>query len=175
VSDRPNIVLTGFMGTGKTTVGRELARRLGYRFVDTDQIIEQRHGPIADIFAKKGEKAFRSIERTVAAELADVDGLVVATGGRMMLDDSNASSLGRSGHVICLVASSDTIRRRVTADDSGVIRPLLDGDDARNRIEELLESREAGYRRFPQVDTNGRSVQEVADAVIALIPGPMAW
>ncbi len=174
MSDRPNIVLTGFMGTGKTTVGQELARRLGYRFVDTDQLIEQRHGPIADIFAEKGEEAFRSIERTVAAELADADGLVVATGGRMMLDDANASSLGRSGHVVCLVASSDTIHHRVTADDSGVVRPLLDGDDARTRIEELLAVRDAGYRRFPQVDTNGCSVHDVADAVIALIPGLMA-
>ena len=68
--DRHNVVLTGFMGTGKTTVGRLLAEDLGYEFVDTDELIERRHGPIAEIFASRGEEAFRQIERDVAAELA---------------------------------------------------------------------------------------------------------
>lgn len=169
MTDGPNIVLTGFMATGKTTVGRVLARRLGYDFLDTDQIIEQRHGAIATIFADEGEEAFRTIERTVAAELSGRTGLVIATGGRMMLDDANVSSLGRTGHVVCLVAAPATIHDRVTTDGSGVIRPLLSEDDPRIRIERLLAEREAGYRRFPRVDTEGRSPEQVADAVITLI------
>lgn len=171
MTDGRNIVLTGFMATGKTTVGRVLARQLGYDFVDTDQIIEQRHGAIATIFAEEGEEAFRSVERTVADELSARTGLVIATGGRMMLDDANVCSLGRTGHVVCLVATPATIHDRVATDDSGVIRPLLSEGDARTRIEELLAEREAGYRRFPWVDTDGRSPEQVADAVIALITG----
>jgi shikimate kinase len=85
-----NVVLTGFMGTGKTTVGRLLAERLGYGFVDTDALIVARHGPIAEIFAGRGEGEFRRLEAEVAAELADRTGLVIATGGRMLLDHGNA-------------------------------------------------------------------------------------
>ena len=70
-SDSRNIVLTGFMGTGKTTVGRLLAEQLGYEFVDTDRVIEERHGKIADVFRSVGEEGFRRIERELAAELAD--------------------------------------------------------------------------------------------------------
>ena len=95
--DRRNVVLTGFMGTGKTTVGRLLADELGYEFVDTDELIEQRHGSIADLFATRGEEAFRELERDVAAELARRSGLVVSTGGRMMLDPANVRALSASG------------------------------------------------------------------------------
>lgn len=168
-------MLTGFMGTGKTTVGRVLSERLGYDFVDTDQMIEQRHGPVATIFADRGEDAFRAIERAVAAELAERTGLVIATGGRMMLDEANAAVLGRNGHVVCLVADPDTIHDRIASEYSGVIRPLLAGDHPRARIEELMAERKTGYCRFTQIDTDGRSPEQVADAVIAVIsdrPGP---
>ena len=79
-----NVVLTGFMGTGKSTVGRLLAERLGYEFVDTDQLIVERYGPIPEIFATDGEAAFRAYEREVAGELAERQGLVIATGGRAL-------------------------------------------------------------------------------------------
>ncbi|MGH9134897.1 MAG: shikimate kinase, partial [Ilumatobacteraceae bacterium] len=104
-SDSRNIVLTGFMGTGKTTVGRLLAEQLGFEFVDTDQVIEQRHGAIAEVFRVMGEDAFRRIERELAAELADRERLVISTGGRMMLDPQNVASLSRNGRVFCLVAT----------------------------------------------------------------------
>ena len=106
-----NIVLTGFMGTGKTTIGRLLADRVGYEFVDTDAIIESRHGPIADIFATQGEERFRSIERALAAELAERTRLVISTGGGTLLDDPSADALGRTGTVFCLVATPDEILR----------------------------------------------------------------
>src|SRR5690606_6565646 len=99
-----NVVLTGFMGTGKTTVGRLLAERLGFEFVDTDALITERHGPIPEIFARDGEAAFRQFERALAAELAERSGLVVSTGGRLMLDPASAAALGNGAAVFCLTA-----------------------------------------------------------------------
>lgn len=161
----PNLVLTGFMGTGKTTIGRILAARLDYDFIDTDELIEQRHGPIPQIFREHGEGEFRRLEREVAAELADRDRLVIATGGRLMLDAVNAARLGATGHVVCLTASVDTILARVVADDSPVDRPLLAGDDIRGTITGLLAERGEAYARFDQVDTEGRTPDEVADVI----------
>ncbi|HEU5082943.1 MAG TPA: shikimate kinase [Acidimicrobiales bacterium] len=164
---RTTIVLTGFMGTGKSTVGRRLAERLGHEFVDTDELIEARHGPILQIFAEHGEARFREIEREVAGELAGRDGLVVSTGGRLLLDQANADALGAGALVVCLVASVDELARRLA--DEAEDRPLLAGGDPRARIEELLAERRAGYARFAQVDTDGRTPDEVADAVLALL------
>ena len=150
--DEPNVVLTGFMGTGKTTVGRVLAQRLGRPFVDTDALIEERHGPIPEIFAELGEDRFRELERAVATELSAQRGLVVSTGGRMLLDPVNAAALQSSGLVVCLVAPAEEILRRVSA--VGVEdRPLLHVADPRARIIELLEERQSGYAAFPQVAT----------------------
>lgn len=172
-SKRRNVVLTGFMGTGKTTTGRLLADRLGYEFVDTDAVIEARHGPIPHIFRDRGEGEFRRIEREVAAEIAQCDGLVISTGGRMMIDPDNAAALGATGEVFCLTASVDTILARVTADDAMSERPLLATADARGRIEQLLAERAAGYARFRQIDTEARPPDAVADEIIeALDSGP---
>ena len=166
---RPNIVLTGFMGTGKSTVGRLVADRLGRRFVDTDALIESRHGPIPDLFAAHGEARFRQLEREVAAELAGRTGLVVSTGGRTMLDPANQSTLGASGVVVCLSASTAELVLRLRHEAAH--RPLLREGDPAERIAALLAERESGYARFPQVATDGRSPDEVADAVIALVEG----
>ncbi len=165
MSDR-NVVLTGFMGTGKTTVGRVLADRLGREFVDSDRMIEARHGPIATIFAEQGEEAFRGYEREVANELAGRRRVVVATGGRMMLDAANARTLGATGDVVCLVASLDTILERVAVGDAGATRPLLRGDDVRSRVADLLEERADAYGAFDQIETDGRTPDEVAMAII---------
>lgn len=166
---RTTIVLTGFMGTGKSTVGRRLAARLGWDFVDTDELIESRHGPIPEIFAAHGEARFRQIERDVAAELAASERLVVSTGGRMLLDPANVEALAGSA-VVCLVASVDELARRLA--DEADHRPLLAGGDPRARIEALLDERRAGYARFPQVDTDGRTPDEVVDAVLAAVGAP---
>ncbi len=169
-SESPNIVLTGFMGTGKTTVGRLLAEQLGYEFVDTDQLIEERHGKIAEIFRLRGEQAFRQIERELAAELAARDRLVISTGGRLMLDPHNVASLSRNGRVFCLVATPDEIFDRVTKDESGVERPLLSVADPRQRIVELLAERSPAYRRFAQLTTDTVSAETVA-ADLAVLAG----
>src|SRR5262245_51127571 len=149
-SPRTNVVLTGFMGTGKTTVGHLLAGLLDYEFVDTDQLIVARHGPIPEIFRDRGEQEFRRIERELAAELAGGTPRVISTGGRMMLDGPSADALGRDAHVFCLVASAEAIAARVRAETS-VERPLLAGDDPERRIAELLAERAEGYAQFEQI------------------------
>ncbi len=162
-----NVVLTGFMGTGKSTVGRLLAERLGYEFVDTDAVIESRHGPIPLIFAEQGEERFRRLERDLADELAAQRGLVVATGGRMMLDAVNARTLAATGTVICLTATVETLVSRLTPELA--TRPLLADRDPHERIAALLVERAEGYARFPAVATDGRSPGEIADEIIGLV------
>ena len=161
-----NLVLTGFMGTGKTTVGRILADRLGYGFVDTDEVIESLSGPIAEVFERHGEEVFRELERSVARELAGRTGLVIATGGRMMLDASCSARLEPVAWVVCLTAHPDTIIERI---GDTTERPLLDVPDASARVRELLAERAEGYARFASVETDDRNPDEVADAVMSLL------
>lgn len=170
--DRRNVVLTGFMGTGKTTVGQLLAARLGYELVDTDAMIEAEHGPIPAIFGEHGEGEFRRLERELADELADRDGLVVSTGGRLMVDAVNAARLGATGDVFCLTASVDTILARITAADAVDERPLLAVDDARSRIVDLLADRATAYGRFRQIDTDARAPEAVADEIMRALAAP---
>jgi shikimate kinase len=168
-----NIILTGFMGTGKSTVGRLLALRLGRIFVDTDAVIEHRHGPIPTIFATGGEPAFRSLERDLADELGQQQDLVIATGGGMLLADEVADRLGRTGHIICLTAPASQILERVLADSSSVERPLLTVDDPAARIAELLAQRAPIYARFPQLETGGRTPNEIVDRILSELRLPL--
>lgn len=156
-----NIVLTGFMGTGKSTVGRALAAKLGYEFVDTDAIIVERHGTIKQIFERGGEGAFRQLERDTAVELAGRKGCVIATGGRFMLDEHNARVLVPTSDVFALVATPEEIARRVLKD--GIAnRPMLsDAQDPLQRIKDLVKERRAGYAIFNTVSTDGRVVDDI--------------
>lgn len=166
-----NLVLTGFMGTGKTTVGQKLALRLGMEFVDTDELIEARHGPISRIFAEQGEEEFRAIERGVARELGAKKGVVIATGGRMVLDSESYESLSRHGSIFCLVATPDEIHRRVVSDETRRYRPLLQVDNPRERIVELMIERQADYDRFTQVNTDHADPNAIADEIARLWSG----
>ena len=170
VPNEKNIILTGFMGTGKTTVGQILAARLGYEFVDTDVLIEVRTGrSIPTIFAEDGEAAFRQLERVIAAELAVQHGLVIATGGRLMLDPANAAALGGTGRIFCLTATPELILARVLADEKAIERPLLQGPDPATRIRQLLAERAPLYAQFDQVDTTGLTAAEVAEEILRQI------
>ncbi|HJS72503.1 MAG TPA: shikimate kinase [Acidimicrobiia bacterium] len=160
-----NLVLTGFMGTGKTTVGQLLARRLSMTFVDTDELIESRHGSITRIFEEAGEAGFREIERRVAVEVGRRDGQVIATGGGMLLDPENLAELGRNSRVFCLTASVEEIHRRVFEEADRDDRPLLNAGDPRQRIIDLLAERDAGYQGFEEVSTDGLSVDAVAEEI----------
>ncbi len=164
---KPNIILTGFMGCGKTTVGKLLARQLRYAFIDTDHLIEERSGmSIPEIFKTRGEAEFRALEATIARELGAGEGMVIATGGRLMLDPDNARALGMSGAVFCLAAKPEEILRRVTRSTQGT-RPLLDAPDPMARIVELTREREEGYARFPQISTSGKKPQEVMREILS--------
>src|SRR5690606_10829962 len=140
----------------------------GYELVDTDAVIEARHGPIPQIFAEYGEDGFRRREREVAAELADRDGLVIATGGRMLLDPVNAETLAASGDVFCLTATVDTIVDRLGAAGADS-RPLLAGHDLRERVTDLLAERAAGYARFPPIPTDGRTPDQIAGDILTSV------
>jgi len=169
-NDHKNIILTGFMATGKTSVGRTLASQLGYDFVDTDQLIESRIGmTIAEFFQEKGETAFRQMESDLARELADRNGLVISTGGRFMLDGDNATTLGKSGRVFCLVATPEEILERAESDSH--VRPLLQVPNPLEHIVELLQQRKKGYGKFPQFVTSEKSPENVAEDLAGIIAG----
>jgi shikimate kinase len=166
-----NIVLVGFMGTGKTTAGRQLAQRLGLEFVDMDKVIEERQGRvIATIFAEQGEPHFRALERALVRELAARDGLVVATGGGVVLDPGNVTDFSRSGLVVCLQASPGTVMKRVSGETH---RPLLEGDEKARRIVKLLSDRRLLYGAIPhQIDTDALTPDQVVERIIRLYQAP---
>lgn len=162
-----NLVLTGFMGTGKTTIGRLVAERLGLPFLDMDAEIERRAGqPVKAIFASQGEAAFRQMEHDLCQELAARRGLVIATGGGALLDPASRASLNDSGLVICLTAEPEALVARLAGVDD---RPLLHGDDPAGRIRALIASRQAVYAALPfQLDTTHLTPEGVMEAVLDL-------
>lgn len=164
---KKNIILTGFMGTGKTTVGRLLAERLGYEFLDTDVTIERQNGrSITTIFSEQGEAAFRHMERMLAQELAQKEGMVISTGGRMMLDPENVAVLKRNGRIFCLAAAPKTILLRVQLDEKLMERPLLAVPNPLGRIHELLQERQEKYQQFPQIMTDDKTPEAVVQMII---------
>lgn len=165
-----NIVLTGFMGTGKSTVGRRLARRLGFSWVDTDHLIEERHGPIPEIFARAGEAVFRGVERNIAIELAARTRHVFSTGGRMLLDPDNIRAFSVSGRIFCLSADPEILVTRLLR--SPTQRPLLAGPDPESDIRSLLVERQAGYGRFPTITTDEGPPDLVAERLAQIILDP---
>ena len=165
MTDERHVVLTGFMGTGKSTVGRQLGVLLEREWVDTDKIIESRHGPIPQIFETQGEEHFRGLERELAEELAKRSALVISTGGRMMLDPTVRQYLEPVSRVFCLVASPESILRRVGGQHGAARRPLLAGDDPRSRIQRLLAERSPGYAEFEAIDTDNCTPSLVAEAI----------
>jgi shikimate kinase len=165
------IVLMGFMGTGKSEVGRRLARRRGCAFVDTDRLIEQRAGKsIPAIFAEDGEPRFRSLEAEVVAEVAARPGGVLAVGGGAVLDAENARRLHETGVMVHLTARPETILERI---GDVAERPLLAGCNPRAVIDRLFAERRPAYEALADVavDTSDRSVDEVADEVERLVAG----
>jgi shikimate kinase len=166
-----NVILIGFRCTGKTAVGREVARRLGWPFVDADSCLQERAGKsIAAVFAEGGEPLFRRLEREVLAELTQKDGIVLAAGGGAVLDGENVRRLRGSGLVVRLTASLETILRRLADDEKTEReRPRLTGEaDLRREVEQLLARREPFYQRAAHVtiDTEGLTVSQVADEAL---------
>jgi shikimate kinase len=166
-SDRliANLALIGFMGTGKTSVGRLVAEQLHFDYLDTDEIIQtQQDRTIAEIFSADGEPAFRKMEQELVGELAARTKTVIATGGGLPMNPQNFVSLKTHALVVCLWASPEKIWERVK---NQTHRPLLHDADPQKKIRELLAAREPFYRQADVLlNTELRSVREVAQQVV---------
>ncbi len=160
-----NLALIGFMGTGKSSVGRLVADQLRFTFLDTDDVLVSRAGkPITEIFAQEGEAAFRQKECALVQELALRTRTVIATGGGLPVNPANLASLKTHALVMCLWASPEKIWERVRGQNH---RPLLNDPNALAKLRALLEAREPFYRQADVlVNTEMRSLREVAHQVI---------
>lgn len=156
------------MGSGKTDAGKLAAARLGMKFVDMDEIIEQRHNQtIARIFEIKGEPFFRQQERALVRELAAGEGRVVSTGGGIVLDPNNLRDFGRTGVVICCWVDAGVAHERTK---HAKHRPLLEADaDRLARIETLLREREPLYKAIPlRINTSAMTVEQQAGEIVRI-------
>ena len=166
-----NLILCGMMGCGKTTVGGKIAELTNGVCYDTDDLIVQKHGRIADIFARFGEARFREIETETLRELLEKDNLVVATGGGAVLKDENVALLQKKGKLVYLRANMQTLLSRLRTDSE---RPLLQsGQSLSERLTELLRARAPIYERVADytVDVDGKTPEEIAEEILARIDG----
>lgn len=162
-----NIILIGFMGSGKTSVGKKLAESIGYDFKDTDEMIVSSEGKeIQEIFLKHGEEMFRKLESRLLLSIMDtLEMTVLSTGGGMSLRDKNVNLLRLMGQVIYLRASTSTIVDRLSDDTS---RPLLKGENQQEKVERLLEERDPIYEKAAAIiiDTDGKNIDEIVKEIL---------
>ena len=165
-----NIVLIGFMCSGKSRVGRELAARLGWTFHDTDDIVARNAAArVPDIIRKRGEAAFRQLEGDAVKQVAALDRAVIATGGGVPLNPENMSLLGRNGQLVWLKVSPRTVLRR--AGDL-TARPLIDPSDPLGSVTKRLNEREALYAAASfTVDTDAADPNAVMQQILSFFPG----
>lgn len=162
---KSNIVLIGFMGTGKTTTGKIMSNILGYPFIDIDEIIEKRYSlAINEIFRLKGEKYFREIESKIVSEVSKNKGTIIACGGGVVKKSINIDNLRINGIVICLKADSEVIYKRLSINNE--IRPLA-SDKSKEEILKLITEREELYNRADIfVDTSNESPFYIAKKIL---------
>lgn len=161
-----SIILVGLPGSGKTTIGRQLARRLGLPFVDSDHVIEQRLGcSIREFFAREGEESFRDVEQQVLDDLTQTQQGVIATGGGSVLREANRRHLLERGHVIYLRSTPEDVFRRVRHDTA---RPLLQVDDPLGRLRGLFDARDPLYREASHfvIETGRPSVATLVNMIV---------
>jgi shikimate kinase len=165
-----NIILTGFMGTGKTAVGRELARLLDMRLIDVDtQIEDSRDMTINEIFKEFGELVFREIETDMIKKVSRNKEVIISTGGGAVLKQENMETLRETGIIVCLMASPETILQRtnITSD-----RPLLHVENPLEKIRELLDFRKPYYEKADIViDTDGKTPLQIAEEIAEKVKG----
>lgn len=164
-----NIVLCGMMGCGKSTVGKCLAKRTGLSYVDTDESIVEKYGKISDIFAGYGEEYFRSLETRTVKVLSRQDGLVISTGGGLVLRKENVEALRNGGKIVFLCARVDTLAARLQSDTE---RPLLQGTTSlRARLESMLRTRTPIYESVADfvVDVDGKTPEKISEEIVEWI------
>jgi shikimate kinase len=160
-----NIVLTGFMGTGKTAVGRELSRLLNMKLINVDTEIEKsRQMTINEIFKQFGELRFREIETEMIRKLSERKDVIISTGGGAVLRQENVDVLREHGIIVCLMATPETILKRTSHSSH---RPLLEVEDPFGKIKELLDFRRPFYEKADiMIDTDGRTPRQIAEEII---------
>jgi shikimate kinase len=163
-----NIVLTGFMGTGKTAVGRELSRLLNMKLVEVDTEIEKsQQMTIIEIFKQFGELRFREIETEMIRELSERKDVIISTGGGAVLRQENVDILRKQGIIICLMATPETVLKRTSHSSH---RPLLQVEDPFGKIKELLDFRRPFYEKADiMIDTDGKTPRQIAEEIIGKI------
>jgi len=169
-----NIMLIGYRCSGKTAVGKILARRLGRDFLDTDRLLEEETGSsIESLILSKGWGHFREMEKLVIGKATKNDNLVIASGGGVVMDQENVNILKRNGWIVWLKANAGIIKDRMRKEQkSGIIRPSLTGSDPLEEVEDVLNLRTAFYEKAGDlgVDTSTHSPQEVADLILKSLP-----
>jgi shikimate kinase len=163
-----NIYLVGFMGTGKTQVGKKLAKQLERKFLDLDELIQDSENrSISEIFQKLGEPYFRSLEKKMLSEVSKQKECVVSCGGGIVIDPQNIKLMKQTGMMICLSATPEVILKRTKGFSH---RPLLNGEDPKEKIRSLLAEREKFYDQADKIiDTSEISVEETSDQILAFI------
>ena len=172
-----NLVLIGYRGSGKTTVGRRLADRLKMRFVDTDDLIEERQGnPVSDIVKSHGWGHFRKLERNTIEEISKEDHLIIAPGGGAVLDTDNVKALRENGFIIWLKADKQTLLKRMNQDPgTNTRRPTLTGKGTSEELKEVMSLREPIYKRVSeiQIDTSTLGVEAVVENILTVLKNKM--
>jgi shikimate kinase len=159
-----NIVLVGFMGTGKTQVGKLLARKMEMKYISTDELIEDKERrSINEIFKRSGEPYFRRMEKEAVKKVAQLNRFIIDAGGGVVLDEENIECLKRNAKIICLTAAPEVILERTKRYHH---RPLLNVEDPRAKVEELLAARAHLYGRADYaVDTTNLSIEQVVEEI----------
>jgi shikimate kinase len=171
-----NIILIGYRGSGKSTVGSRLAARLQMKFVDTDDLIESKEGHISDIVKSKGWDHFRRLEKSVIEEISKGNNLIIAPGGGTVLDADNVKALKRSGFIIWLKADQQILLKRIQKDQvSSTRRPTLTGKGILEEIEETISEREPFYEKASeiQIDTSALDVEAVVEDILTILKRKM--
>ncbi len=173
-----NIILIGYRCSGKTVVGKTLARELGRAFLDTDALIEENAGrSIVAMISTKGWEYFRETEKRVAEDVSRRDNLVIATGGGIVMDEQNVKNLKQNGWVVWLKGKPNVLKERMAKEQgSGRLRPSLTGADPLEEIKEVLSARKPFYEQAGDlvVDTSNLSIRDVATLIIKNLPKMIA-
>lgn len=162
-----NIILLGFMATGKTSVAGALAKSLNREFIEIDHLIEKDQNDTIDhIFKTKGETYFRQVEKRITKEVSQKENAVISSGGGVVLDEENIKNLERNGVLICLEAAPEVILERSKKENN---RPLLKTENVSQKINELLEKRKPFYQKIKlHINTTHLSIEQVVDKIIEI-------